>query len=114
MNNTLQTPQISNIVQELNKACTFITDADLQKEAARLRAISAAKDLIAKLEHPAETILQHATSVRMIDHFLFIVWACFLGPSLLTGFKGSRPCMRQTSYSTWHLPHSDKEEWAPN
>lgn len=70
MNTSLQTAQISSIVQELNKACTIISDADLQKEAARLRAISAAKDLVAKLENPAEIILQHAFSVRTVDYCL--------------------------------------------
>ena len=70
MNTSLQTAQISSIVQELNNACTIISDADLQYEAARLRAISAAKDLVAKLENPPEIILQHAFSVRTVDHCL--------------------------------------------
>ena len=64
MNNTTQTAQISSLVQELNKACIVIQDSELQKEAARSRALSAAKDLLAKLESPAETIFQHAFSVR--------------------------------------------------
>ena len=67
MNNSVQTAQISNIVQELNKACTVIKDSDTQKEAARLRALSAAKDLVSKLENPAETILQHAFSVSVLS-----------------------------------------------
>ncbi len=66
-----QSAQISNIVGELNKACTVMKDSDQQKEAARLRAVSAAKDLVAKLENPAETILQHAFSVRSVDQTLF-------------------------------------------
>ena len=70
MNTSIQTAPISTIVQELNKACTIISDSDLQKEAARLRALSAAKDLVAKLENPAETILQHAFSVRTVLHYL--------------------------------------------
>ena len=68
MNSSIQTAQISNIVQELNKACNFIKDSDLQKESARLRALSAARDLVSKLENPAETIFQHAFSVSTLLH----------------------------------------------
>ena len=63
MNDSTPTPQLSTIVQELNEACGIISNSDLKKEAARLRAISAAKDLVAKLENPAETILRDAFSV---------------------------------------------------
>lgn len=64
MNNSIQTAEISAVVQELNKACTVISDSDRQKEAARLRALSAAKDLVVKLQTPAETIFQLTFSVR--------------------------------------------------
>ena len=67
MNSSTQTAQISSIVQELNVACTVIKDSELQKEAARLRALSAAKDLVAKLESPVEAITQLAFSVRTVD-----------------------------------------------
>ena len=70
MNNSTQSAQISTTVQELNEACTIMRDSDLQKEAARLKAVSAAKDLVARLENPAETILQHAFSVCTLDHDL--------------------------------------------
>ena len=67
MNHSTSTAQVSIIVQELNNACTIIKNSELQKEAARLRAISAAKDLVAKLESPAETIFRDAFSVRILD-----------------------------------------------
>ena len=70
MNNSEHTARISAIVQDLNKACTIITDSELQAEAARLSALSAARDLVAKLENPAETIFQHAFSVRAVHGHL--------------------------------------------
>ena len=66
MNNSEHTARISAIVQDLNKACTIISDSELQAEAARLSALSSAKDLVAKLENPADTIFQHAFSVRAV------------------------------------------------
>ena len=112
MNNSIQTAQISNIVQELNNACTVIKDSDQQKEAARLRALSAAKDLVSKLENPAETIFQHAFSVsivyrhpRLLRHFSL---------ALTPARKGSGPRMHKSRHPTPHLPHFDKEKWAPN
>ncbi len=80
MNDSTQSAQISNTVEELNEACTVMRNSDLQKEVPRLKAISAAKDVVAKLENPAETILQHAFSVRTLDHDLrlsrkaFSIW----------------------------------------
>ena len=68
MNNSTPTAQISIIVRELNDACTTIKNSDLQKEAARLKAISAARDLVGKLESPAETIFRDAFSVRIVDY----------------------------------------------
>ena len=69
MNNSTQTVQISTIVQELNAACTIVSDSELQKEAARLRALSAARDLVATLEKPAETIFQNAFSVGTVYEY---------------------------------------------
>lgn len=73
MNNSIQTAQISNIVQEVNKVCTAIKDSDRQKEAARLRALSAARDLVSKLESPIETTRQNAFSVRAVEHYLSLI-----------------------------------------
>ena len=72
MNNSTPTSQISTAVEELNKAYTIISESEQQKEAARLRALSAAKDLVGKLENPAETIFQNTFSVRTLPHHLFL------------------------------------------
>ena len=118
MNHSTSTAQVSIIVQELNNACTIIKNSELQKEAARLRAISAAKDLVAKLENPAETIFRDAFSVRILDYnhnLLGLKRTDSIKVLLLTNdCEGSGPRMRKTRDSTRHLPHFDKEKWPPN
>ena len=94
MDRSTQSAQISNIMQELNKACTVMKESDQQKEAARLRAISAAKDLVAELEKPAETIFQHAFSVRTVDHDLCLRKSIFSLTLTLVPKGPDRVCVR--------------------
>lgn len=73
MDNSTTAAQISTSLQKLNEECDTINESDLRKEAARLRALSATKDLVANLENPTETIFQQILSVLTAHSYLLLI-----------------------------------------
>ena len=73
MNSPSSIGQISAIVRDLNQACTAINESEIQKEGARRRALSAARELVAELENPTETIFQQILSVRTVQNYLGLI-----------------------------------------
>lgn len=63
MNAQLQNAQISSIVSEIDSAAKAIHDGEEEIKTARKRALLAARNLVATLEDPAETVFKHAFSV---------------------------------------------------
>lgn len=72
MNIPTQNAQISSIVNEIDSAAKAIRDGEEEIKKARKRTLLAARDLVATLEDPIETVFKHAFSVSAsFDILLF-------------------------------------------
>ena len=60
---TMQNPQISSIVGEIDSAAKAIDDGEKIIKEAQKRALLAARNLVATLEDPIETLFQHVFGV---------------------------------------------------
>ncbi len=63
MHDAVQNPQISSIVNEIDSAAKAIDDGEKLIKGAQKRALLAARNLVATLEDPTETLFQHVFGV---------------------------------------------------
>lgn len=72
MNIPTQNAQISSIVSEIDSAAKAIRDGEEEIKKARKRTLLAARNLVATLEDPVETVFKHAFSVSSFFAILLL------------------------------------------
>ena len=70
MHAAVQNPQISSIVNEIDSAAKAIDGGEKLIKEAQKRALLAARNLVATLEDPTETLFQHIFGVS--DSFIIL------------------------------------------